>query len=153
VFNRQATVSYGADGTQLLADTVHYWRDPLVIDHDPAAGATDVPTDTVLRVTLSRFLDPATITADNMVLSGATVDIGYFYHTEMTATTIFMTPTAALDPGTFYTVTLKTGLAGLGWDNEGIALQRPYEWSFRTAGAAMRHIYLPVVLKQYGQAK
>ena len=35
VFNRHATVSYGADGSQLLADTVHYWRDPLVIEHTP----------------------------------------------------------------------------------------------------------------------
>ena len=82
------------------------------------------------------------------MLSDRSVDIGFFHHTEMTATTILMTPTAALDPGTLYTVTLKTGLAGLGWDNEGVALQRQYDWSFRTAGAAMRYIYLPVVLKQ-----
>ncbi len=149
VFNRHATVSYGTDGTQLLADTVYYWRDPLVIAHQPVAGATDVPTDAILSVTLSRYLDPATLTPANLVLSDRSVEIGFFHHTEMTATTILLTPTAALDAGVRYTVTLKTGLAGLGWDNEGVPLQRPYEWSFRTAGTATRHIYLPVVLKNY----
>jgi uncharacterized repeat protein (TIGR01451 family) len=139
VFNRSATVDYGTTGTQLLADTVHYWRDPLVITHQPADGATGVEPTAVISVTLSRYLDPATIAAGNVVVSDGTTpaapDIGFFHHTEMTATTILMTPTTALEWGTIYSVTLGTGLTGLSSDNEGISLQRPYAWSFRTAEA------------------
>ena len=65
----------------------------------------------------------------------------------MTATTILLTPTVALDPGSLYTVSLGTGLAGLGWDNEGVALQRPYDWQFQTAGTVLYRIYLPLVWK------
>jgi glycosidase len=157
VFNRHATVEYGSDGTQLLADVVHYWRDPLVISHQPADGATGVDPAVVISATLSRYLDPATITADNLVLSdGSTptaLDIGFFYHTEMTATTILMTPTAALAWGTAYTVTLGTGLTGLNSDNEGISLQRPYDWSFRTVDEELARIYLPIIAKNAGGTK
>jgi uncharacterized repeat protein (TIGR01451 family) len=138
VFNRHATADYGADGTQLLADVVHYWRDPLVISHEPAGGATGVDPSVVISATLSRYLDPATITADNLQLgngvSTPALNIGFYHHTEMTATTILMTPTAALDEGAVYAVNLGTDLAGLNSDNEGISLQQPYTWSFRTAG-------------------
>jgi Bacterial Ig-like domain/Starch binding domain len=154
VFNRHATVDYGSNGTQLLADVVHYWRDPLVISHQPADGATAVDPTTVISVTLSRYLDPATITADNLVVSDginpAALDIDVFHHPEMTATTILMTPTAVLDWGTVYTVTLKTGLAGMNSDNEGITLQRTYTWSFCTADRELVRIYLPIVLKNFG---
>ena len=150
VFNRHATVDYGSDGTQLLANTVHYWRDPLVISHQPAAGATGVDPAVVITATLSRYLDPATIIADNLVVSSGvstpTVAITFYHHTEVTATTIILTPTAALDAGTVYTVTLETGLTGLQTDNGGISLQREYTWSFRT-GAQM--IYLPLVMRNY----
>jgi hypothetical protein len=65
----------------------------------------------------------------------------------MTATTILMTPTTALENGTLYTVYLKTDLAGLSWDNEGVSLQREYTWSFHTLGDGLRRIYLPVVAR------
>ena len=150
VFNRHATVDYGSDGTQLLANTVHYWRDPLVISHQPAAGATGVDPAVVITATLSRYLDPATIIADNLVVSSGvstpTLVITFYHHTEMTATTIILTPTVALDAGTVYTVTLKTGLTGLQTDNGGISLQREYAWSFHT-GAQM--VYLPLVMRNY----
>ncbi len=149
IFNRHATVDYGADGSQVLADTIHYWRDPLVIEHEPVADATEVSTGVVISVTLSRYLDPATITADDLTLSDRSLDIGYFHHTEMTATTILLTPTAALDTGTFYTVTLQTGLTGLGSDNEGVPLQQPYDWRFHTAGPALRTLYLPLMLRAW----
>jgi hypothetical protein len=151
VYNRAATVDYGGDGTQVLSDTVHYWRDPLVIDHEPAAGATGVEPSVSISVTLSRYLDPTTINAGNLVLSSGTatptLDIGFFYHTEMTATTILMTPTVLLAEDTLYTVTLKTGLRGTQADNEGVALQRPYAWYFETVGPPTQYYYLPVVLE------
>ncbi len=135
VYNREATVDYGGDGSQLLADVVHYWRDPLVISHDPAAGATGLDPATVVSATLSRYLDASTINADNLVLHSAvetpTLDVGFFYHTQMTATTILLTPTTPLAEGARYTVSLKTGLTGRQDDNEGVSLQREYRWSFR----------------------
>ncbi len=107
---------------------------------DPAA---------TISVTLSRYLDPATITPDNVMVSGGSaapeLEIGFFYHTEMTATTILLTPTVPLEEGAVYVVTLKTGLKGLGADNEGIALQREYAWGFFTAGGYW--YYLPVIAK------
>ncbi len=148
--NRHATISYGVDGHQLLADTVHYWRDPLVIAHEPASGEFGVDPAATISVTLSRYLDPDTITFDNVAVSGGAaapvLEIGFFHHTEMTATTILLTPTVSLDEGTMYMVTLKTGLKGLGADNEGIALQQEYAWRFFTAGGYW--YYLPVVTKQ-----
>jgi len=147
--NRHATVNYGTDGRQLLADTVYYWRDPLVIAHRPAGGETGVVPTATISVTLSRHLDPATITLDNVAVTGGMVppllDIGFFHHTEMTATTILLTPTVPLADGTVYLVTLKTGLQGLAADNGGIALQRDYAWSFRTAGPYW--YYLPIIAK------
>jgi hypothetical protein len=151
VFNRHATVNYGSEGTQLLADVVHYWRDPLVITHQPAGGATGVDPAGAISVTMSRFLDPATINAGNLTLSGGGItpalDISFTHHTEMTATTIAMTPAAVLDDGTLYTVQLGTGLAGLSWDNEGISLQREYTWTFRTLEADSWQVYLPKVFR------
>ncbi len=147
--NRHATVNYGTDGQQLLADTVYYWRDPLVIDHQPVDGATDVDPAATISVTLSRFLDPATITPDNVTVSGGAaapvLEIGFFHHTEMTATTILLTPTVPLDEGAIYVVTLRTGLQGLDADNGGITLQREYVWGFQTAGGYW--YYLPVILR------
>jgi uncharacterized repeat protein (TIGR01451 family) len=138
VYNRQATVDYGLDGTQLISDTAHYWRDPLVIGHEPAGGATGVEPSAVLSATLSRYLDPASITADNLLLRSATstptLEIDFSYHTAMTATTMVMTPTVPLQEATLYTMTLGTGLKGTQADNEGAALQRPYAWQFRTVG-------------------
>jgi len=156
--NRHATVDYGSDGTQLLADTAYYWRDPLPLYNAPLDGATEVPTATVVTATLSRYLDPATITTTNVILRSAeatpTVEIGFFHHTEMTATTILLTPTLPLEPGTLYTVTLKTGLAGLPADNEAIPMQQEHTWSFRTAGTVVPPTYtayLPLVMKGAGR--
>ncbi|MBN1136163.1 MAG: Ig-like domain-containing protein, partial [Anaerolineae bacterium] len=147
--NRHAAVDYGADGQQLLADTVHYWRDPLVIDHRPASSEFGVDPSATISVTLSRYLDPVTVTPDNVTVSGGaaapTLEIGFFHHAEMTATTILLTPTAPLEEGAIYVVTLKTGLKGLPADNEGIALQQEYAWGFFTAGAYW--YYLPVIAK------
>jgi hypothetical protein len=147
--NRHATVNYGTDGQQLLADTVWYWRDPLVMAHEPASGEFGVDPAATISVTLSRYLDPATVTLDNVTASGGAaapvLEIGFFHHTEMTATTILLTPTVPLDERAIYVVTLKTGLRGLDADNGGIALQREYAWGFFTAGGYW--YYLPVIAK------
>jgi uncharacterized repeat protein (TIGR01451 family) len=145
VFNRQATVNYGSNGTQIISDTVPYWRDPLVIDHEPAGGAAGVEPSAVLSATLSRYLDPVSIASDNLLLrsetSTPTLEIGFYHHTAITATTIAMTPTAMLQEATLYTMTLGTGLKGTQADNEGIALQRPYAWQFWTIGPDLTGSY------------
>jgi Bacterial Ig-like domain/Starch binding domain/Alpha amylase, catalytic domain/Fibronectin type III domain len=149
VHNRSATIAYGSNGKQTLADTVLYWRDPLVITHHPTAGETGVVATATISVTLSRYLDPTTIIPANVTLTGgaapATFDIGFFHHDDMTATTILLTPTVPLDYESPYTVTLKTGLKGLYADNEGIALRRPYTWTFYTF--PFYRCYLPLVLR------
>ncbi len=134
--NRHATVDYGSNGTQLLADIVYYWRDPLVISHYPANGATGIDTSGAVTATLSRYLDPVTLTGANLVLSNGvstpTLAITYYYHTEMTATTIIVTPTTPLDDLALYTMTLKTGITGLNADNGSAAMARAYSWNFTT---------------------
>jgi hypothetical protein len=148
VANRQGTADYGTDGTQLIADTVHYWRDPLVISHGPAADSTGVDPAVVITTTLSRFLDPASLTAENLLVTSGvstpTLDIDYYHHGVMTATTIILTPQTELGTGTVYTVTLGTGIQGMQSDNEGVTLQRPYVWSFQTE---LVKIYMPLVFK------
>src|SRR5688572_17959947 len=68
--NREATIDWGTDGTQLIDDTatdweespdegedwhraVQFWHDPLVVSHTPASDETDVAVDTNITVTWS----------------------------------------------------------------------------------------------------
>jgi glycosidase len=146
--NREVTISYGDEGTQLIEDTVHNWRDPLPVSHTPAAGAVDVARNPVIVMTFSRHLAPASINTDNIaVVAGSQVvplTLTYAHHQVgpiANATTITATLQGVLRYSTTYTVTVS-GLTGL--DNDNVAMRQPYSWSFTTAPL---RLYMPLVHK------
>ena len=76
---------------------------------------------------ISKPLDPATITPDNVILTGPGIS-GYRVEVFCDSYGIRIIPDAPLAPGSDFTVTLTTGLT----DTEGHALASAYEWSFNT---------------------
>jgi glycosidase/fibronectin type 3 domain-containing protein len=134
--NREVTIDYGVDGTQLIHDTVYSWRDPLPISHTPADGATGVQRDPVIVMTFSRHLAPETINRNNIVVrrhsTAVPATLTYAHHTagvDVNATTITVTLRGRLAFNTTYSVTV-TGLRGL--DNDHVAMRQAYDWSFTT---------------------
>ncbi|MCA9933056.1 MAG: Ig-like domain-containing protein, partial [Anaerolineales bacterium] len=140
--NRSVTIDYGTDGTQLVDDTatdwgtgadihkaVQFWRDPIVVDYAPAAGATAVSLDTAISVTWS-----ITMTADtDFVVTGpAGVVSCTFANDDLTWTTVF-TPDAPLEAAGTYTVTVAGQQTnGVPGGDSGVQ-QVPVTWQFTTA--------------------
>jgi glycosidase/fibronectin type 3 domain-containing protein len=146
--NREVTISYGDDGTQLIEDTVHNWRDPLPISHTPADGAVDVSRNPAIVMTFSRHLAPASINNDNIkLMAGSQVvplTLTYVHHQVgpiANATTITATLQGVLRYSTAYTVTVN-GL--MGQDNDDVTMHQPYSWSFTTTPLI---IYMPLMAK------
>ena len=94
-----------------------------VLPYDGQAGG-----DThEIAALFSKPLDPATITPDNVILTGPGIS-GYRVEVFCSPYRISIIPDAPLAPGSDFTVTLTTGLT----DTEGHALASAYEWSFNT---------------------
>ena len=97
---------------------------PEVTETNPANGATAVAIDTVIIVTFSEAMDPATITAATFLLSGPGGAVaGAAGCSGSTAT---FTPFASLVYNAAYTATITTGAKDLA----GNALAGDYVWSF-----------------------
>lgn len=145
--NRRATVAYGEDGTQVIDNTatdwgvgaddskaVQLWVDPLVVDHSPAAGATDVPPGSMIHATFS--ISMADNTSITVTGPGDVVIEGLTFYAESTKSVLFY-PDGPLTPGATYKVTVS------GQQSAGGAQQQvPYEWTF-TVGDLM--LFLPLV--------
>ena len=105
---------------------------PTVLMTVPVAGATAVPTNTIVTATFSKSMDPSTITAAGTFtlavagVGGANVP-GTVQYAGVTAT---FTPASALTANTQFTATITTAAKDL----TGNALAANYLWSF-TAGA------------------
>ena len=130
LINRSLQVDYGADGAQVVNDTVPLWRDPLVVSTDPASGATDVRIDAHLAAVFSRAIEPADLDADRFVLwdvSGNRVP-GTITFDALTLTASYA-PGAALLAGLPYTWTIGSGIRG----DAGSAMQSQYLVTFMTA--------------------
>ncbi len=155
--NRHLTVLYGADGVMLVEDVVYNWRDPLVVEHYPAANATTWNTAQPIWALISRPLDAARVTASTFmvertndgVVAGAlgvrsttfapypdTAVLPY-----LTGTLVVFTPTTTLATANEYKVTLvKTGY------HDEVDMQANYVWTF---GTSTRFLYLPLVMRVY----
>jgi glycosidase len=131
------SVDYGADGTMLIDNTatdwgngpdsskaVQNWRDPLVTDHSPADGATEVPLDSTISVDWSRPM--AGGSSFSVSGPGGSVD-GTFALSNGDLTLTF-TPTSTLSAGMLYSV-LASGQADAGGEQQ----QVPRSFSFTTA--------------------
>ncbi|MGC9397546.1 MAG: alpha-amylase family glycosyl hydrolase [Anaerolineae bacterium] len=139
--NRKLTAQYGATGVMTVTDTVHNWRDPIVIDHYPAVDAATWTVSRPISVTFNRPLDTSRVNTSTFKLEGgghAHIDgeFGFAQTVEthsdpvygtvnVTGTLILYTPTLTLDPAHGYTIALLK--AGYYDDTE---MRSDYIWSF-----------------------
>jgi hypothetical protein len=100
---------------------------PSVTANTSAAGATSVALNTVITVTFSEALDPATLNTTNVrLMDGAGNPIaGTVTYWNLVATFI---PASSLAPSTVYTVSVGTGVKDLA----GNPLSASFSWSFTT---------------------
>ncbi|GAP62309.1 hypothetical protein ARMA_0732 [Ardenticatena maritima] len=137
IANRTFTVAYGSTGEMTVTASVANWRDPLVVAHEPAANAVDVPVTTTIRVQWNQAIvsDTLALTLEGPggVVSGtATLDAA--------TNTVIFTPSMRLQGGTPYTVTVA-GQVDAGGDVQ----QVPTIWTFTTRAY---RLFLPLLFRQ-----
>lgn len=123
VLPREVTVTSGPGGTQSETYSVANWRDPIVVDHFPADGASNQPIDTAISVSWSQATGVGT---DFLVVGPDGPISGTFTYYANTYTYVF-TPSALLAVGATYTVT-AAGQIDAGGDSQ----QVPAQFSFDT---------------------
>jgi hypothetical protein len=104
-----------------------------VVAAEPADDSYAVKRSTPIRLTFDQAINPATVTAANVQLRDATNQlvsrsVGF----DQARRAITITPTGLLNPSTYYSVTVTSGVT----DVRGIALTADYSWSFTTGAAA-----------------
>jgi hypothetical protein len=107
---------------------------PQLTDRVPASGATGVSITTTVMAQFDRAMDPATITGASFYLhksaGGGVAATVYYDAVKLTAV---LTPSAALEGGASYQVTLTTGVKG----QNGVSLGgAPIVWTFTTGGSS-----------------
>jgi autotransporter-associated beta strand protein len=141
--NRDLTVDYGETGVMVVNNVIHNWRDPLVIDHYPAAGGTDWDVNAPITVTFNRnlkttLINTATFAVEGLAAGPVAGDFGFAQHVDtavddiygtinITGTIVTFTPTTALSLDDGYAVTLDA--AGF---VEEVSMRRDYTWMFGT---------------------
>lgn len=146
--NRNLTVSYGTDGTQLVDDTatdwgngaddhkaVQYWRDPLVVSVLPVDGALGVDAATTVTVTWSVTM--STGTQFSVADAWGNTITGTFVLTRDAHMLVF-TPAQPLVVGQVYMVNVS-GQSSAGGDVQ----QIPVAWHFQVGWK----VTLPLVLR------
>jgi Ice-binding-like/Bacterial Ig-like domain len=136
-----ATITSGATdptGNALTANFVWTFSTtsrPSVTSTNPAAAATDVPTNQKITATFTEPMSAATITASGTLTvattSGAAPVSGTVTYDAASKTAIF-TPTADLTASTEFTATITTAAQ----DPSGGALASNYVWNFTTGTVA-----------------
>ena len=100
---------------------------PTVTDHAPSDGAANVSTGTVVSVTFSDVMDPASFTAGTFTLTGPLGPVeGTVVASESTAVFTPASPLTDLAP---YTAFVGTGVT----DTAGHPLAASHSWTFTTA--------------------
>jgi hypothetical protein len=137
VANRSLLTQYGTTGIMTITDTVYNWRDPIVMSHFPANGATLFNATQPITVAFNRILNTTFITEATFIVSNTTQGVAYpgtFSFSQdtsqpyITSTIVSFTPNAPL-PGGDYTVFLKKS----GYVDEG-PMQQNYQWNFDVVG-------------------
>jgi len=126
----------------------NYWVDvvltnpntanPIIYSVGPAPGASLVSTSTRVIATFNKAMDPTTINTNTFLLKDPNGNVVAATVTYDSGTqTAFLTPTAALAPATYYTLSVLGGVAGpVVKDTSGNALASTYSSSFLTDGPA-----------------
>jgi len=120
--SRQVTVTYGLDGTQSETFTVANWRDPIVVNHFPADGASSLPIDTPISASWSQAMGVGT---DFQVVGPDGAISGTFTYYVNTYTYVF-TPSHLLSVGETYTATV-VGQTDAGGDSQQVATQFSFD--------------------------
>ena len=138
--NRTLLVSAGSSGAQTVNSTVVNWRDPQVASLFPAAGATEVQINPVIRATWNQAMDENT----SITLTGASVTIPGTLSYDPVSWTVSFTPSELLSVDTTYTIqaSYQKDLAG----DPQLALS---SWTFTTIETITIHtVALPLVRKK-----
>jgi hypothetical protein len=144
--------AYGAGGFPTFSyNATNYWVDvivgfslgeggapvpPVVTAVTPAPATTGVALGTSARVTFSKAIAPATISASTIELrdaAGAPVPGAVFY--DATTRTATFDPAGSLAPSSIYTLVVRGGTSGPHVsDSSGVALASDFTSSFTTLG-------------------
>jgi len=103
---------------------------PTVSSHTPTVNATGVPVNTSISIVFSEAMDPATINATNITVSGGVMASSVSY----SGVTAVFTPSADLANSTTYVVVVNSGGSGVK-DATNIPMAANYIFSFTTASA------------------
>jgi len=106
---RELTVTYGTDGVQSASYEVANWRDPIVVDHFPRAGASSLPIDTTISVSWSQPM-------------GVGTTFTYYANTY----TYVFEPAELLNIGATYAITV-TGQTDAGQDIQQVPVQFAFD--------------------------
>lgn len=135
---RVSTGAKDASGTPMASDYVWSFTAgsaasvtaPQVLFTDPALGDANTPTGAQIDIAFNEALDPRTVNAGTIVVTGpdgAPVAGSFTYM----AFAVIFTPSAPLQGLAQYTVTVNTGVKDL----NGNAMQQDYSFYFSTAAA------------------
>jgi len=103
---------------------------PSVTSTSPSAGASGVSRSPVLTATMSRSLDPTTVTSSTVTLkdSGGNTIASTVSYNDSTKT-ISLAPNALLSGSATYTATVTTGVKA----SDGTPVSTAFSWSFSTS--------------------
>jgi|GEM_PF-590307 len=108
---------------------------PTLSSSTPAAGATGIASSASVTATMSKALDPSTVTATNVTVAptagGAALAATVTY--DDTTQKITLDPTGQLDPSTSYTVKIKGGSSGVASWTTPVAAD--ITWTFTTSAS------------------
>ena len=95
-----------------------------VVSNSPGAGDVSIPLDSPITVTFNAAIDPASVTSTSFQVSESASALEGSVTVD--GNTIRFQPSAGLEWGKTYTVTVGTGVR----DTAGYALTAPYSWTF-----------------------
>ena len=124
-----------SDASNYYADVLFKSSDvtaPQVVSVSPANNATLVGLTVTPSATFNELISPGTVTSSTMILT-APGNVVIPATASVNGTVVKITPAAALDPNTVYTVKLKGGTGEpVIKDDSGNKLAADYTWSFTT---------------------
>ena len=120
-----ATGPAGATGPQGPTDPTVSWVMPV-------QGATDVYTDSVIKVGFAKPMDSSTINSSTFSVSTSGITITGTISYNAGSQTAFFDPSVPLAQFGYYTASLSTGIK----DSSGNPLPAAYTWSFTAGGSS-----------------
>ena len=124
-----ADFAYDANGNRTVASISPGLVSPTVVAIAPADGAIGVSILSTLSATISKSVDPATVTSGTFYVTGSAGTVSGT--TSVIDLELVFVPTASLQNGVSYTATVTNGVKDL----DGNPLSARKDWSFTTSTA------------------